>query len=1484
MPRNLPIGLQEALKRSTLETHSTLELTLFNDATGADTYYFATARLTINGVLHSPQLRNTEALKSSLTRSVDRTSIDLQNVDTILGIDLVNAADSFYGARVRFGRYWRDYVSGAVFHKYLLTGAVVGVDVNEQVARLGLVSDAYAALNVGAYQPVVRNCRAEVVGGYKGFLCGSTSPLPTCGFILTDCEARHSGTDHRAKFAGYAYIKDQASIAGAVGLAQPASAQLVRTSDGVTTTSYLQQAATTFLGASVTTDAANNQLIVDVTGAGRAYAIHAKADFGAVGDGVTDDTTAIQNAIDSSQLTGRAVYLPASTYYVPGGLTAAGDVQIFGDGDSKTILYSDANVTILDCSAASFRSGHVHSLRIRGDKSAGSSQIGLKVDGPTDMLFANFHDLTIEQCGGSGLYIGTVFSAVFKSIFSDDNEGWAIEIDSANMPALYLENVYPGVISTSHPAGFRIRAGNVTLMVANGVNSVPASAWIAILGKKNGLYGDSSDGAAFAHFIGTNFESYNAGAVYLLRNSEAKFSGKCTFAKHHISTTLSGSINNSVTTVPCTGNLTTLNFPASGTVGEIVVEEGGNIERMVAVSRTTSAYTVTRGTPAFSFTSAATVTSAHSVGLQYDLDTVGNFPALFGRGSIDDECNVQDLNGLRYYYKQAFVHANDIPRVKTQGQGPTISGSSAKVTEFWNTTTTRLEKLFRGDDFMPTEAITGAKTYNNPGPRAIACNFSAGATVTLWSTVWEQHTPRPIIVYDKAGNAASNNITINAAGGESINGGSLTISQNYGAVILMPDYSATGWRVLASYPTVATLTNTYVGVGNGSNILSGSAQLTFDTTTLQLSKAGGNPYIFITDTANTIDVRIGTLAGAPDRGIIGTMSSHPFVLYANGNASWGLDTSGHWLPYGTTNTLNIGSSSAQVASVTLGGSAVFYERSAPSTPAANSVALYAKDKSGVSNLYWKNDAGTEYDLSAAGGGSGDVVGPSSATDNAIARFDSTTGKLIQNSGVSLSDLSSNTYTEAAVAPAVAGTSTAGIHFISRASDAVAGNVTNGAAAGGDWSAIAGDAKRLNTGNANGGNVYLTPGALIGSGSDGQVIIGRNGTGAVPAITWAGATNSGISNFSGGIQFTYAGSNNAAITANGAKFSSNGRVAWSADTTTFGTEDLSIWRHATLVARIGGDNTGAVAGKLFVSRSDKTMVGWLTVDGDTANTNAVADVGAIGLDSTGTAAAGLGAQLQLTLESSTTNQQQAAGITWVWTTATHASRTADLFFSTVNSATVGESFRLVAGGAWRTPAIADPGSPTNGDTWRSSTRNAISTRVSGQTEDFSTTMWRSSAQSSFDTTTTATSVISNTGVGTKTIAADRLVVGNQIRITAGGVYGSKASSAGTLTLRVRTGGTTMLTAVFTIPDGVADQVWSLEAVGALNTVGSSGVIYWRLAWLMTDSSGVVYMMNYTVNSTTINTTTSRVLDITGQFSVSDADNFLQTDNAMIEVLA
>jgi hypothetical protein len=49
-------------------------------------------------------------------------------------------------------------------------------------------------------------------------------------------------------------------------------------------------------------------------------------------------------------------------------------------------------------------------------------------------------------------------------------------------------------------------------------------------------------------------------------------------------------------------------------------------------------------------------------------------------------------------------------------------------------------------------------------------------------------------------------------------------------------------------------------------------------------------------------------------------------------------------------------------------------------------------------MYIKKDDGTSAIVQiGAGGGAGDVTGPGSSTDNALARFDSTTGKIIQNS-------------------------------------------------------------------------------------------------------------------------------------------------------------------------------------------------------------------------------------------------------------------------------------------------------------------------------------------------------------------------------------------------------------------------------------------------------------------------------------------------------
>ena len=54
-------------------------------------------------------------------------------------------------------------------------------------------------------------------------------------------------------------------------------------------------------------------------------------------------------------------------------------------------------------------------------------------------------------------------------------------------------------------------------------------------------------------------------------------------------------------------------------------------------------------------------------------------------------------------------------------------------------------------------------------------------------------------------------------------------------------------------------------------------------------------------------------------------------------------------------------------------------------------------------LYYKDSGGTVQLIASKAGASGDVVGPASATDNAVVRFDGTTGKLVQNSVVTIAD-------------------------------------------------------------------------------------------------------------------------------------------------------------------------------------------------------------------------------------------------------------------------------------------------------------------------------------------------------------------------------------------------------------------------------------------------------------------------------------------------
>ena len=183
-----------------------------------------------------------------------------------------------------------------------------------------------------------------------------------------------------------------------------------------------------------------------------------------------------------------------------------------------------------------------------------------------------------------------------------------------------------------------------------------------------------------------------------------------------------------------------------------------------------------------------------------------------------------------------------------------------------------------------------------------------------------------------------------------------------------------------------------------------------------------------------------------------------------------------------------------------GGSATAVTGSATLPATCTEKDLYQDTDSGGTEFYVCTATNT---WTKTGTGTGDVVGPASATDNAFVRFDATTGKLVQTSNLTCSDVSGVTTTLATITPAATtGAAVAGQSLAITASPAVASTDTAGAAAGGSVTITAGAAARNTSGNANGGDISLITGVGIGSGTAGKLKINSAvelNTGSTPTL-------------------------------------------------------------------------------------------------------------------------------------------------------------------------------------------------------------------------------------------------------------------------------------------------------------------------------------------------------------------------------------------------
>jgi hypothetical protein len=176
-------------------------------------------------------------------------------------------------------------------------------------------------------------------------------------------------------------------------------------------------------------------------------------DYGATGDGTTNDQAAIQAAIDAATAANKTVYLPAGRYRVTGPLVLTNNSSLIGDnlggGDYRTlnlggtIIELDSatpGTNLFNVSQAALRSGFVWNIAICNMSltNNGSGGNGLNLVNVANSFFENlfveafnygirisngmlntFNRASVQLCGVSSFYVEADNSTTTTQVFNE---------------------------------------------------------------------------------------------------------------------------------------------------------------------------------------------------------------------------------------------------------------------------------------------------------------------------------------------------------------------------------------------------------------------------------------------------------------------------------------------------------------------------------------------------------------------------------------------------------------------------------------------------------------------------------------------------------------------------------------------------------------------------------------------------------------------------------------------------------------------------------------------------------------------------------------------------------------------------------------------------------------------------------------------------------------------------------------------------------
>ncbi|WP_202516589.1 glycosyl hydrolase family 28-related protein [Streptomyces sp. SID161] len=138
-------------------------------------------------------------------------------------------------------------------------------------------------------------------------------------------------------------------------------------------------------------------------------------DFGAKGDGVTDDTTAIQAAVNAASVAGGTLYFPAGRYLLTAALTWASGVSAVGAGPRASILQStDQNK---DCLVGTdVGSITLERLQLSGPGRGFGSGIRFTRYSAPSTPSITLRDVLIQSWGGDGIFCHQLANTILHRV------------------------------------------------------------------------------------------------------------------------------------------------------------------------------------------------------------------------------------------------------------------------------------------------------------------------------------------------------------------------------------------------------------------------------------------------------------------------------------------------------------------------------------------------------------------------------------------------------------------------------------------------------------------------------------------------------------------------------------------------------------------------------------------------------------------------------------------------------------------------------------------------------------------------------------------------------------------------------------------------------------------------------------------------------------------------------------------------------------